>query len=37
MALNMARKVNVCKIIYSNNDRSDSIPANTAYLSLLKI
>ena len=25
------------KILYSNNDRSDIIPANTAYLSLRKI
>ena len=25
------------KILYSNNDRSDIIPANTAYLGLQKI
>lgn len=37
MIIEKMKTVRSNKILYSNNDRSDIIPANTAYLSLRKI
>ena len=36
MAMKMSKKVNICKILYSNNDSSDNISVSIAYFSILK-